>query len=373
MELINATRMVAGYNMGLEPSGRELLVVVIKGTFRFPLPNEPDTHSALHEQQVPLVMADTFTGEPGLSAPMYEIDFAPRKHRCDILLLGSAYAPHGVPGTRVGVGMRVGSWSKSFSVVGPRHWDCGIANLRATPAEPFVSQRVSYDVAYGGTDLQHENPDKHAAYLPNPVGIGFHKHLRKEWVDGKPLPLTEEHSRSVSDTDGGYRPMSFGPLGRAWEPRAAFAGTYDDEWLDKHCPFLPPDFDEQYFQAAPADQQLPLETFQHGPVEVLLSNLTPEGITRFTIPQLAAPVHIFPKRGAQEDYSAVLDTVLIEPDLRRFILTWRMARPLKKDMFEIAQILVGKKDREWWQQRDVAGGPPPVDTIPMGLSTPTPG
>jgi len=36
MELINATRMVAGYNMGLEPSGRELLVVVIKGTFRFP-------------------------------------------------------------------------------------------------------------------------------------------------------------------------------------------------------------------------------------------------------------------------------------------------------------------------------------------------
>ena len=25
MELINATRMVAGYNMGLEPSGRELL------------------------------------------------------------------------------------------------------------------------------------------------------------------------------------------------------------------------------------------------------------------------------------------------------------------------------------------------------------
>ncbi|MCK7582587.1 MAG: hypothetical protein MZV65_48105 [Chromatiales bacterium] len=36
MELINATRMVAGYTMGMEPSGRELLVVVIKGTFRLP-------------------------------------------------------------------------------------------------------------------------------------------------------------------------------------------------------------------------------------------------------------------------------------------------------------------------------------------------
>jgi hypothetical protein len=40
MELINATRMVAGYNMGLEPSGRELLVVVIKGTFVVPKPGE---------------------------------------------------------------------------------------------------------------------------------------------------------------------------------------------------------------------------------------------------------------------------------------------------------------------------------------------
>jgi hypothetical protein len=40
MELINATRMVAGYNMGLEPSGRELLLVVIKGTFVLPKPGE---------------------------------------------------------------------------------------------------------------------------------------------------------------------------------------------------------------------------------------------------------------------------------------------------------------------------------------------
>jgi len=36
LELINATRMVAGYTMGIEPSGRELLVVVIKGTFHLP-------------------------------------------------------------------------------------------------------------------------------------------------------------------------------------------------------------------------------------------------------------------------------------------------------------------------------------------------
>ena len=111
MELINATRMTAGYNMGLEPSGRESLVVVIKGTFRFPQAGEPATHFALHDEQLPLVMADTFTGEPGLSAPVYEVDFAPRKPRVDVLLLGSAHAPHGRPATRVETGIRIGNWS----------------------------------------------------------------------------------------------------------------------------------------------------------------------------------------------------------------------------------------------------------------------
>ena len=62
MELINATRMVAGYNMGLEPSGRELLVVVIKGTFVLPKPGE---QVRLHDEQLPLDHGRHLTGEPG--------------------------------------------------------------------------------------------------------------------------------------------------------------------------------------------------------------------------------------------------------------------------------------------------------------------
>jgi hypothetical protein len=29
------------------------------------------------------------------------------------------------------------------------------------------------------------------------------------------------------------------------------AGTYDEHWLNETRPFLPADFDDQYFQAAP--------------------------------------------------------------------------------------------------------------------------
>jgi hypothetical protein len=47
-----------------------------------------------------------------------------------------------------------------------------------------------------------------------------------------------------------------------------------------------------------------------------------------------------------------MDTVALEPDVARFTMTWRMARPLKKSLHEIAQVVVGSKGREWWQQRE---------------------
>ena len=90
--------MAAGYNVGIEPSGRELLVIVIKGTFTLP---KSGGDVRLHEEQLPLVLADTFTGEPGFSAPYHEVDFAPRKSKCDVLLTGSAYAPGGRPATHI--------------------------------------------------------------------------------------------------------------------------------------------------------------------------------------------------------------------------------------------------------------------------------
>jgi hypothetical protein len=47
------------------------------------------------------------------------------------------------------------------------------------------------------------------------------------------------------------------------------------------------------------------------------------------------------------------------------LLSWRVARPLRRDLFEIAQVLVGRKGREWWQQRAEVVFPLPVVMIPM--------
>ena len=347
MELINATRMVAGYTMGMEPSGRELLVVVVKGTFRLPKPGE-DVRS--HEEQLPLIMADTFTGEPGFSAPMYEVDFAPHKHRCDILLLGSAHAPNGRPTARVPVGLRIGNWQKTFAVVGNRHWDAGITGIRATPAESFITQPFSYDVAFGGLDAHHDDPAKHAAFMHNPVGRGWHKHLKSKYVDGTPMPNTEELNRPIAKPDGDYAPMSFGPVGRGWASRLKYAGTYDQNWIDNTFPFLPADFNEAYYQAAPLDQQI---AYPNGGEEVALVNLIPEGGISFKLPTIEVPVVFFRKKGERHETQAMLDTIAIQADKDLFTLTWRASLPLKKNMFEIPQVLAGKMSRGWWRAREL--------------------
>lgn len=365
MELINSTRMVAGYTMGMEPSGRELLVVVIKGTFR--MPEEQGGTLRLHEEQLPLVMSDVFFGDPGLSAPKYEVDFAPRKQRCDVLLNASAYAPGGRPTRQVEVGVQIGNWSKAFAVLGDRAWVAGAGGIGASPVQPFTVMPISYDRAFGGTDNKHEDPANHAAFMPNPSGRGFHKQLRAEWVDGAPLPNTEELGNPVKWVEGDYTPMSFGVIGRHWEPRYRYAGTYDQDWLDNEFPFLPADFDERYYQAAPLDQQLPVPL---GEQRVRLINLTADGERMFVLPHFEAPVHVFPKKGDREDLTAFMDTIVMEPDEERVTMTWRVARPLKKNMFEIAQVLVGKKGREWWQQREAIAFPIPIFVEPMPAEKP---
>jgi len=345
MELLNATKMKAGYTMGLKPDGREVLVVVVKGTFTIPRPGQ---EPQLAPEQADLVMADEFTGEPGLSATKYESEFPPFKPRCDVLFNGSAYAPGGNAATRVDVGLRVGSMSKTFTVVGNRTWKKSLMFLSATNPEPFVKMPISYDNAYGGVDKTHEDESKHRAFIDNPAGKGFHHNTAKEVIEGKPLPNTEEIGRSVSSPDGKYHPMALGAIGRAWAPRPKYAGTYDQDWIDNTFPFLPADFDERYFQAASEDQQI---DHPRGGEEVVLLNLTPAGRTSFKLPTIDVPVTFYYKNYEEKNTKANLDTIIIEPDLNRFMLVWRTHVPLKKNMFEMAQVVAGTMPRAWHRAR----------------------
>lgn len=345
MDLINATPMRAGYTLGLDPSGQERIVVVVKGTFEMP---SEGGGAAIHSIQEPLVFADSFTGDPGQSAVVYESDFAPQKPFCDVLLLGSAYAPYGQPVDIVSVGLRVGLLRKQFEVVGKRYWAVPLAGS-PTPSkpEPFVRQSISYDVAFGGGVTTVGTPEMVDRYAPNPVGVGYCK-FRSEDVFGTWVPNTQEAGTPIRSPHETYRPMSFGPLGRNFEERLRYAGTYDENWLDQHFPFLPPDFRLQYYQAAPSDQQL---AHLKGGECVELQNLTPLPLAPFKLPNISVPIEFSDVNAQHTMCLGCLDTVLLEPDEGRLQLTWRASLALKRNIQEISQVVIGRMPRGWYRAR----------------------
>jgi hypothetical protein len=331
LQLVNETPFAAGWTVGFQQDGREVVVVVVKATYE--LDDVPELARA--QSQLPLCTADVFGPDDANDAPVCENDFALFKPRCDVLLSGSAYASRGVPVEQVDVGLQIGTLRKLFTAVGPRVWIARRGGAVASSPALFVQQPVSYDVAFGGTDTDPTDPGRISTFLENPVGSGYC--VFKPNLDGMPLPLTEERRVPVSDPSGHYRPMALGPLGRNWMPRRQYAGTYDAQWAANKLPFMPDDFDYQYFQAAPSDQQLP---YPGGGEPLILLNLTPSGRLETSIPRDGVVVGFIRRVGTFARASGICDTVLVEPDAGRLSLTWRAVCALDRDPFELREIVV---------------------------------
>jgi hypothetical protein len=348
MRFTNQTGLPASWTLGFQRDGRELLVTIVKATYRLPVSGcEP----VLSSQQVPLVEADRFTGEPGMSAPMLETDYAHRKPACDVLLLGHAHAPPGQQATRVRVGLKVGQLVKQFDVVGERRWRRYAGVVVATRPEPFERIAITYDVAFGGTDRTEEAQyGRSDAYALNPVGVGYGRHAG--WIDGHPLPRTEQIGHPVDEPTGKYEPMAFSPIGRNWLPRRSYAGTYDQTWIETTAPLWPEDFDERYFQAAPSEQRIP---FPRGGEPVVLQNLTADGERRFSLPIKPMPILFIPHRGRDVVRNAEIDTIVFEPDEERFTMAWRVALPLGKSIFDVKETVIGDMSAAWHRARRSPG------------------
>lgn len=336
MRVLNQTRFVHQFTMGMDKTGREYLSFVVKGSFAFPAnPTDKPRPAAV---QRPLVMADEYMGEPGFSAPRWESDFAFRKARCDVVLQGAAYAPGGKPAERVRVGVKVGQWAKQFDVVGPREWRVIGPAITATRPYPFARQAFSYATAFGGPDRTEPEDTAPPVYASNPVGLGFAGVRSQSRLTGQPLPNTEEVGQPVTSPYGSYRPMALGPIGRGWPERLRHAGTYDQTWIDTVFPFLPADFDERYFQMAPEDQQI---AFPETGTPVALVNLTPSGRETFRLPDTALPIRIF--RGGETclDAAPRPDTLIFDPEAREFMLVWRVSVPMRRIITEFTEAWIG--------------------------------
>jgi hypothetical protein len=342
LHVINGTKTIVDATIGLDPDGRERLVVIAKGTYR--IPRGVGERAELAEEQRPLVTADTFSGEPGFSAPTAESDYAPHKPFCDVLVYGSAHAPSR-PAARVRVTLRVGKVFKSFIVVGDRHYQRQLIGLGASAPRPFMVMPITYDRAFGGVD---RNGTREETFRQNPAGVGYHPISSPSAIEGKPVPNTEPPGDPAPDPRGSASALGFGAVGRGWLPRAGFAGTYDQRWLDERFPFLPDDFDTRYHQAAPPDQQIP---YPRGGEEIALENLTPGGVCSFRLPDLSLPVEVSSKGRPRVSAQAAPDTIVLTPDEGLLSITFRASFPLARDLLEVEEVIVGEMSKGFWRAR----------------------
>lgn len=313
----NRTPFAAERGWVRDRDGAEVWLVAVKATFDI----KADGSTEIAKEQSPVLRVPEYFGEPGKSSIKYEADLVLTKKTTDILLVGHAYAPAGYQAKSLDVGFKLGSITKLIRVFGDRVWD---AEGRSSDPQPFAKMPLVYERAYGGVDRYSQNPERDWDWR-NPVGTGFA--VSRANLAGVALPNLEHPNQLIKSWNDRPSPAGFGPLACHWQPRASYAGTYDDHWMKNRQPLLPEDFNEHFYQCAPSDQQA--SNFLVGNEPVLLSGLTQHSKTlQFLLPRIHLGFETRFYDGSREYHKQrSLHSVIIEPDFPRVSLVWHSALP----------------------------------------------
>jgi hypothetical protein len=352
MEMLVASKhLLAEMTTALDIHGREHLIIVVKASWQIPLGGQRPRPLV----PTPLAQADEFVGEPGDSAMLYGADFARFKPRCDVLFNACTHAPQAKEINELTVAFQVGSLKKSIKVTGTRHWNKTLGIYTLSKVQPFTSMPLHYGLAFGGTRTYQKGSGNKAqtlteALLTNPAGTGWGGNKTSGDLDGVAAPCLQAMGESISSPTGKYTPVALSAVARHWQPRTQYVGTYDAHWQQEICPFLPEDFDEQYHQCAPQDQQMAYPT---GGEEVILRNMMAgRDYVRFKLPKLdQLQVRILRKDYTVATPTAVVDTLYFEPEKERFSAVWRVSVPIQRRIQEFSTVAIGPIDVDWWHNK----------------------
>jgi hypothetical protein len=314
-----------------DEEGRLLFVPIVKATYVI----QEGTSLSLAEKQVPVNSGGEYLGDPEKSSYKHEPETAFIKPATDIVLIGHAHTPK--PGvTEVSVGLCVGPVEKVVRVIGNRYWVKAFGIISMTKPELFERIPLIYELAFGGWDRSHPDPDKHSFEPRNPVGTGF-RDKRGSFEEGIRLPNLEDPRYPVKNYGDTPPPAGFGFTSPHWQPRAALAGTYDEAWMKQRMPLLPTDFDRRFFNAASPGLVAP--GFLKGNEPVVVANASPSGRISFNLPGVLPPQCRVELRGRQDHQMQTrLDTVIINTDENLLLLIWRANLVLRSGPQDVVSI-----------------------------------
>jgi hypothetical protein len=301
-QLDNKTDFVAHPQMLLDGDG-EKLVAIVKATFELGDDGALELVPTTRARGIRFVDLPWEKDRPESIA--YPADVCIRKPATDVLLVAKAHAPGGRPAPWFDVRVEVGPVHKSLVVFGRRLWIEDGAGLTA-PA-PVAELELRYDHAWGGRD---DTDPRHVLEEPrNPIGMGVTR--KPSALTHRPAPSIEDPAHPIRSAKTCPPPAGIGPVGRHWEPRRRYAGTYDQGWLELRAPLLPDDFDDRFNLCA--SPGLVADPPLAGGEPVRLLNLRPGGgPLTFALPRVALEIEFRVKDRPPVMFTPHLDTVLVD-------------------------------------------------------------
>lgn len=327
--------------------GAEIWLVAVKGTFR----SETNGCLTLDAEQDKVSTVPEFHGDPMLTSLLFDTDLVQKKIKTDVFVHGHAIAPAGRPIVAMEVRLRCANIDKTLRVVGDRQISLKPTGLCLTDPKPFVKMPIHYERSFGGTDQRDEQQRNHGWEPRNPVGVGFA--MRKEHIKGTAAPNIERPGFTYAHWQEG-EPVGFGPVARHWSPRVALAGTYDEYWERTRKPLVPTDFNDLFFQCAPADQQI--DGFLKGGESVLLDGMTIAGEWSFHLPKVDLLLTTYFYDGSVIQHEAVVHTLILYPDNQSFQIVWHSSLPCHHKVNQLKATLVSLQTNIELRSSMVSGG-----------------
>jgi hypothetical protein len=315
---VNLTPFAAQPLLLNDQRGSDAFTCVVKGTFRL-VQNGVRTMVTIADEQVPVCITSEHYGDPETSSLKYESESAAFKLGTDVALIGQARPPY--RSTFVDVSLTVGPAKSVVRVFGNRAWTSTHGRWTASDPEPFEALPLVYERAFGGQDRTNPDPLRYEFEPRNPVGVGFVSKKYGMIREGLSLPNLENPFDLISSPTDRPAPAGFGYISPHWQPRAAYAGTYDEAWQKQRMPLLPDDFDQRYYNAAAPG--LALRGFLLGGESVEVENASEQGTLRFSLPTFAPYCTVRMRDATTHRFGMVLDGVVVDADEDRLLLTWR--------------------------------------------------
>lgn len=325
LQLKNNTPFAVDFAVVPNEQGTDTLYTIAKATFNI----GPDW--TLHQNQFPPQKEDVYWGDPLSSSLRFASDFHTGKASTDIIMIGSACARENKAVRQLDVSLQVGSLSKVVRVFGDRVWNEG----NITRPKPFTEMPLVYERAFGGQDVVDDQV--RASEPRNPVGCGFLGQKNQSEMNGKPLPNLECPHQLINDISDTPVPACFAPVAVNWQPRAGYAGTYDEVWQQTCAPYLPEDYQQKFMNTAHPDLQYP--GFLTGGESVSIVGMHSTGELKFDLPvvKLVKKIRIDNKNFM---VAFNLESLLLDPNKLQLSMVWRAAFPCDKKMLKIQQVAI---------------------------------